>query len=327
MIFDLERLPTTTIPQKIYCSTGEWIISKYRGNIQCGDCHGNVFNAISFLVDDSKNEYTELPDSLVFVFAGKWIVIVSKKDGTLKGHFLDSSRIGTCITALGSIESELVFGTRFLERTQLVRYNPDTEVRVCQTSSWNLDNITDFLMDGTKAYVVLNHSMVIEVDMATGKNISNRFEANLIGKRLCLYQKHLIYPVNGLITEIGNQVNRVFTPRSIEILAGAIDNNIIYLNDQSRTLGNFNLFSKKLQWEVPSNGIIREVLFAKAKVENKIFDIIIIRLDNQVVFVRVQDGSIARVVDCGKTTGMRITGANLVVDCRTNTLIVSGEKE
>lgn len=311
-MFNLDKLASTTVPYKVYCSTGDHTVSRQQNQIQFADCYNNVQGKISAQVDDDHFVYTESPQRIFMIFAGRTVVAIDKQTGSSVVHQLDPTRIGQCTTKIWALEEDLVFGTRSMGRSQIVRYNPLLQKRVCQSSSWNLDSITDFQCNGKYAYMTLNKSMIVKTDMSTGMTLFNRFESGSIGKNLCLYQNGIVYPLNGVITVcVHPEAQRQPCPKQVESTEHVQGNDLFLVCKDS--LCCYNMSSKELRWSTPNDSIIRQTILTQAMRDGQLLEILIVRLDDAISFVNAATGQIVRNEKCTKNVGMKLTGNNLVV--------------
>jgi hypothetical protein len=318
-MLDLKRLSSTNLPYKVFCSTGEWIVSRDGQKVQISDCQGKLLTSFTAPSDD-QYEFVETAEHFIFLFGGRQMSAVRKSDGEIYLHTLDMIHVGKCVTPMHAFGSNVVFGTRSMNRTQLVCYDPWSAKRVCQTSSWNLDKITDFLCLGNTAYAVLNQTLIASANMETGEINYTRFEPATIGKSIQPYRDGIVYPLQGMLTILAPEPTRVSVPGVIVDYLHAVDGNrVICSSNDKNQLVCFDLIYKKIAWKLPSTSPIRQFL----TVETTDGQVGLARLDKHVVFVDLSNGVPLR-TESITAERVRVTGKNIVISKAASTLIMEG---
>lgn len=318
-MFDIDRLVFTSVPNRIYSSTGDWVVSQNARQMQVSDCSGKVKHIFPTPDDAAGCEFVETSEQFVFVFSGRTMIAISKLTGETKSHSINLSKVGKCITPLAAVGSNVVFGTKGVNRTQLVLYDPWKEMRVFQTASWKLDEITDFYCVNGNTIAVLNNTLLVNVDMNTGESKFTRFESGRINKSVKPHNGGILYPIQGLLTFFKPpDATRITIPgQRVGTLFDIIDNRVICSSHDQMELICFDLPLKTLAWKTPSSSVIRDVIAIKTTDGPAL----VVRLDGYLTIVEFQTGVILR-SEKVESSHIRLTGKNLILSKNNSSIVL-----
>lgn len=251
----------------IFYACKDFIIYKDNLNIVKKSCSGEILTTLPCPNDFRHYEFTTEPNSITLILNGKHYINF-KNDNSANFHDMEVQ----CITKIHNFFGQLVFGTRDMNRVQFLRYDPNTQKRVCQTASWNMKKL-NFVMRDHFLLGAVDEIFVICANMMKGEILWTKLETGRIS-RIFSYLNGLLYASQGILRFADNgKINPIKVPFTKADNIVHINGDNIYLTtNDSKNLCCFNIENRKVYWEISGGG-------------DAIGDGIITKADNKDIFV------------------------------------------
>lgn len=308
-IIDTDRIDKRSIPYKIYCSTGDIVLSRNHSQIMLTDCHGHKASSIPISFEDNHYEFAETESYYCLVFSGKVLLRINKHTLNMSVHDLDQSRIGRCMTPLSVDGNDILFGSKQFDRCQIVKYSVEETRRILQSMSWNIDHFSDICKSGSNVYVVMNESFVVSMDIATGKINGSKFVAGYIDPRILSYRSGTIFSSQNMLNFWG-KTNEVFVVHiDFDSLEDIYEQQVFYTTKQRQGLGCFDIAERKNIWTTDIEDISKIIMVEST--DNK--PILVVTSPTKITFIDGISGIPLKQLPCDHPYKAIVTGKNILI--------------
>jgi len=315
-ILNLKDIQFETRDKQVFFASNDIIVYKEQSTIVMTNCDGEEITFCPCPRDSRHFEVIDLGDSILLALSGKSIVVLDKMGNTPIQYDLNITRFGRIITKLYPVgEDSIMFGTKRGEHVQVVNYDFIGQKRIAQSASWKVRNITDMMIQGDKAYALLDSSFLVGCSTETCETLWNRFEAGYVNPYLIPHDGGILYSCQGLIRHYKNgSINTIQVPLSrVSSLLTCLGDKLIFTSDDHTNIGSYDLTKNRLVWEVVGSEKILEFVMVKGKVDKETFNTVAIRVDDKFGLVNVDLGRSAYYGKCYGVYRIRQTSDHLLL--------------
>lgn len=276
--------------------------------------------------DYTKYSFLELDDSVLFLFDHKELILINKLGLDPIISVLNNRILGKCISDIykSDQDTEIIFATKLNGRIQFVKYDFMKQQRITQTQSWNMNKITNLIVEDSIVYAVLDYSMIVCCDMDSGKVLWTRFETAKINSGLATYKENLLYCCqNAIKLYDGYKTSTVRVPYiSVSSILHLQGSNVICSCKNLHNVCEYNIETDSLSWEIVGQSPIQESIAIGEKYkENALF----VRIKTGIGVIDLKTGISASFMLVPNAVKMRYLNKCLVVHTsNANSLVISG---
>jgi outer membrane protein assembly factor BamB len=162
---------------------------------------------------------------------------------------------------------DLIFPCRSKFGVQIVHAESQTLDKVCQTQTWKVPTLEDFLVIGDTAFAILGKSFVVACDMKTGALKWRKFYSGIVNPQLIPYHNGILYTCQNVLYHVmdGKDAVVIRIPSTqIDRLECVIGNRLYAIATDSSTILCIDLLHKRLLWELATRSKIEKTVAAKA---------------------------------------------------------------
>lgn len=302
--------------QTVFYSTSDYIVYKDERKIHLADCSQNILSSTACPPDCKHYEACDLGDSILFVFAGKHVVVMDKSGNEPIAHDLDASRLGRCITPVFCKKDSIVFGTFFKGNIQFVNYDFMGQKRISQTSSWPMKQISHFTVFKDNLYGILDDVFAVSCNANNCEPKWTRFEAGLISGKILFYGDKMVYGCQNVLklADDNGGVTNIMIPLSTMTRLESIVGSHLYFIDSGTNLCCYDLLSKTLKWKLPGLAQIQDTLTIRGKFKGLTYDAMLLLIENHVVVVNLSTGATLAHLRLDGVFKMRETGNQVLLN-------------
>jgi hypothetical protein len=317
-ILDINKIGKITRNQLVFFATHDYMIYKSSSILVHSSCGDEIINTNSLPRDCNNYECLEFDDIIIFVFAGKEVVIIDKSGHQPIAYKIDHRKIGRIYTRLLASPHEpnhVIFGTRWDTKVQFMCYDFMDQSRICQTSSWDMDRINYICTNDQFIYALLDSTFIVCADMSTGETAWTRFEAGVISANILAYGNSLLYACHNVLKIItNNKVENINIPLvKIHTLECIVGNNLYFTSNQGYNIGSYDLLNRRVNWEIPGNFAIKETLLTKGFNGKEIHDVLLLRMHKRLGVIDLTQGKSVHFTKINNISKMRITHDHILL--------------
>lgn len=327
-IIDFSSLKIESRPKPVFYATDDFIIYKDGHLLKMDNCEGKTLSQINCPLDYRVYECLDLGDEILFIFAGKYLVMFDKVGNEPIAYALDMHKIGKVITKLlpSPVENCIFFGTTNANKIQFMNYDFVQRKKVFQSSSWEAKQINDIVLNSC-VYALLDQTLLVSLDTETCATKWKRIETGGITPKLLPYDKELIYLVQNVIRKYKERKSTVVrTTLTMPTSLLGIRKDEFYFTTNFSNIHAWNISQGKLKWEIQGNSPIRQSLMLKGiHGDDKVHDMMALRLDGHLVFINLDIGQTAYYSKQLDILRIRKTGNHLLIHKQgSNTDMIAG---
>ncbi len=316
MILNLDKLDRVARAHLIYFATHDFILYKDRSFLMQVSCDEQLLKRTSLPKDSKSYECLEIGDAVILVLAGKEIMIVDKEGRATSKYDLNHQKIGRCVTRLFHAENnQIIFGTKYPNRIQFLKYDFVNQSRVCQTMSWEMSRVNHLTMHNHMLYALLDNAFIVCCDMSTGETLWTKFEAGFIHKNLIVYNDNLLYACQNILKIAnGKEVENVSIPLArIHSLEHVIGDNLYFTSNEGKNICCYDLKGRRLKWEILGNLEIKESIIVPGRHEGRMYDMMVVRTKDSMGIVNLTVGKTVQFLKSPAISRIRVTGDHLLI--------------
>jgi len=255
-ILDLNKIEIESRDIPVFFSTHEFVI--YRepsmGRLEMSDCSGEVLVSTRCPNDWMYYECLDMEDAILFIFAGKEIIVFDKMGHLINSHKIDPYKIGRVLTKplQGIHENSIVFGTRTTNGIQIIHYDFMKQERLSQSSSWKSKKINDAVSDGNMIYALMDNSFLAACSISSCETIWTRFEANLVVPKLVVNKDGLFWISRNTIRKRqGKDVENIRIPiPKLSNLHDIVEGKFLVTTNEAKNVCLADVEQGRTEWEI-----------------------------------------------------------------------------
>lgn len=294
-LIDIPHIKVEYTPNTVFYADQSITVQKKLKEICLTDTSGEVQSKTPCPVDHRHFKCVDLGTSLLLFLAGKSIFILDKTGIDIIHHQLDEAKLGRCVTNVFFRESDsaLIFGSRVRGQVQFVVYDPIEQKRLAQTSSWKMNDISDFAVAGGRIFGLLDKTFLAGCDDQTCDVLWTRFETGEIVPKILPDKGALWYACRGALkNHSASGVNTIRIPLTKISSLEELSNTTIYLTARERTaLSAFDYTKNSTLWQITGSIQIQESAPIQVRTaEAKIHNALVLRLENGISIVDIVEG-------------------------------------
>lgn len=314
-IIDLRCLGLENREHDVAYACSDFIIYKHKGKIYCDDCSGKTIASIDCPFETQSIQHCTSGKDIVLMIAGKEAII--KTGNTLSHQHIPFQRTGIVVTQLVSPKTnQIVFGSVLRGRIQFVNYDYKSQIRIAQTASWAMEDITDFNWSNNHFFVVLDRSYVIACKYDTCEAEWQRLEPGQINGKVLPYEDRIIYACERnlkVVDQKGNAETIKIPLIKIHHIEYIIGDLLYFTCQEGKHLCCYDLRKKHIVWEIPGTLSIHESLSIKGRDDTGVYDVLILRLDNHIAIVNLNKGKSLYYIKISGVNRIRCTGDHILI--------------
>lgn len=256
----------------------------------------------------------DIGSHIVCLFNGRHVALLNKTEQN--GNQLKTIDSNQCVTEmfLGP-ENNLVFACQSIHGLHLMRYDPKTNQRICQTASLQLHTVNSLDQDYNMFYALFDNSVIASYDMMTGEMIDFRFEAGYIPKKLALYKGDLLYFVHNILNRfIDKKIEKNhLSGYKVHSLEQVIGDNVYFTADDGKLLVSYNIIKKEVVWETKSESHLIDFINCQIQASGKQFQGLVCRSKNGIHVIDSRSGSVLKTIPISNISRLRLCGDYIMV--------------
>lgn len=323
-ILDIDNIVIRDEPYVVFFSSDGQVVYKQKNSIVLETEESNILDTAPAPLGYRNFEYASTSSHHVFFFSGRHFLLLDKLGHTQTNGIrsLNPLSDGRCISKIFvAPDDDLVFAVSARDHIHLVKYNPISEARSTQTSSYKLDRLSDLAVEGQIAYALLDDSFIICADMSTGEVTRTIFEASHVPSKLIVDNGKVAYFTHSILKVITNEgQDKIQFPsmkvHSVEAQGG---NRIIVTTHGGTELVCAHMATKEIEWSTTSQSPILESLVVTGQKNGKNKPILIARLAKGISIIDASTGNVIKNVFMDQIYRIRQTDNHILLHKANNT--------